>query len=218
MSLPLYRLLNDMPVGQVPDLSFENSEPDSALPFMSFYRRKLPHWQPDGKPIFVTWRLHGSLPRAKVPNSLTEGQRFLVLDRQLDIATSGPMFLKEPEVAAAVQETLFVASNKWELFDLFAWVVMSNHVHVLLQPHKPLQEVTRAVKNTSARQANAILGRFGHPFWQAESFDHWVRNGKQFDRIVRYIEENPVKAGLVERPELWRWSSAGQVGDLPYSQ
>jgi putative transposase len=183
---------------------------------MSFYRRKLPHWHPNGVPIFLTWRLHGSLPGTKVPNSLTEGQRFVLLDRQLDTAGSGPTYLKDPQVASAVAETLFTAANHWELFDLYSWVVMSNHVHVLLQPHKPLCEITRAVKNTSARDANAILGRTGHPFWQTESYDHWVRNGKQFDRIVQYIEENPVKAGLVERADLWPWSSAsvGQVPDL----
>jgi type I restriction enzyme R subunit/putative DNA methylase len=86
----------------------------------------------------------------------------------------------------------------------------------LVQPYKPVQDITRAVKNTSARNANAILGRTGQPFWQTESFDHWVRNGKQFDRILQYIEENPVKAGLVERAEQWPWSSAtvGQVPDL----
>ncbi|HTB11304.1 MAG TPA: transposase [Bryobacteraceae bacterium] len=182
---------------------------------MSYYRRKLPHWQPDGKPIFLTWRLFGSLPRGKVPESLKEGQRFVLADRQLDAARSGPVFLKDPQVADAVQQTLLTAAGQWELFDLFAWVIMSNHVHVLLQPNKPVQEITRAVKNASARQANLILARTGRPFWQAESFDHWVRNGKEFDRIVRYIEENPVKAGLVEGSEMWRWSSAGRVGDPP---
>src|SRR5271169_6474793 len=121
---------------------------------MSFYRRRLPHWQPEGVPIFVTWRLYGSLPVGKVSESLTQGERFLLIDRQLDSATSGPMFLKDPQVAAAVVETLFIASSKWELFELFAWVVMSNHVHLLVQPHKPLAEVTRAIKKTSARQAN----------------------------------------------------------------
>jgi putative transposase len=83
-----------------------------------------------------------------------------------------------------------------------------------------LSEVTRAVKKASARQANLILGRSGLPFWQDESYDHWVRNGKQFGRIVQYIESNPVKAGLVDRAEIWPWSSAfagtvGQVPDLP---
>jgi len=68
--------------------------------------------------------------------------------------------------------------------------------------------VTRAVKKTSARQANLILGRTGQTFWQDKSYDHWVRNAKEFDRIVGYIEGNPVRAGLVEQAEEWPWSSA----------
>ncbi len=187
---------------------------------MSFYRRRLPHWQPEGMPIFLTWRLFGSLPtRARETAPLTQGQRFLLLDRQLDTATTGPMFLKDPAVAAAVVETFIMAGSKWDLYELSAWVLMGNHVHILLQPHKPLREVTRAVKNTSAREANLILGRTGRPFWQDESYDHWVRDGKEFDRIKQYIEWNPVKAGLVEQPEQWLWSSASelrQVGDLPH--
>ena len=100
------------------------------------------------------------------------------------------------------------------LYELFAWVLMSNHVHMLVKPCKPLREVTRAVKNTSAREANLILGRTGTPFWQDESFDHWIRNRDEFDRIACYIEHNPVSAGLVERPEQWRWSSAfGREGE-----
>jgi putative transposase len=196
-------------VGQVPDLPSENFRSTTALIDMSFYRRRLPHWQPDGVPIFLTWRLHGTL--AKTPRDdgpLTEGQRFVALDRQLDHAASGPMFLKNEEVSAAVAETFHLAADHWNLYELFAWVIMSNHVHLLIQPRKPLSEITRAVKKTSARQANMILGRSGAPFWQDESYDHWVRTGKQFDRIVQYIECNPVKAGLVERPELWPWSSA----------
>jgi putative transposase len=126
----------------------------------------------------------------------------------MDRATQGPTWLKDPRVADAVVETLFLGAKRWELYELFAWVVMSNHVHVLLQPRKPLREVTRAIKNTSARTANRILGRSGLPFWQDESYDHWVRNGKEFDRILGYIEWNPVRAGLVERVEAWPWSSA----------
>jgi len=189
---------------------------------MHFYRRRLPHWQPEGVPIFLTWRLYGSLPDSSraLASEMSEGQRFVERDRQLDSANSGPMFLKDPRVATAVTETLFIAAHKWKLYDLLAWVLMSNHVHVLVQPHKPLCEATRAVKNTSARQANLILGRTGLPFWQDESYDHWVRDGKELQRIVQYIEWNPVRAGLVERPELWPWSSAsnidGQVGDLPH--
>lgn len=175
---------------------------------MSFYRRKLRHWQPEGRAIFLTWRLQGSLPRSKIPSSLTEGERFVQQDRELDAASFGPTHLRNPRIAEGIARTLCRAANQWELYQLHAWVVMSNHVHILVQPHKPLSEITRAVKNTTAREANLILGRTGRPFWQAESFDHWVRNSTQFNRIVVYIEQNPVKAGLVERPDMWKWSSA----------
>jgi putative transposase len=192
---------------------------------VSFYRRRLPHWQPEGPAIFLTWRLFGSLPKYKQTEpaaSLTEGQRFLALDREMDRASSGPTWLKQPSVAARVADTLLLAEQQWELYKMFAWVVMSNHVHVLLRPNKKLSDVTRAIKKTSATQANLILGRTGQPFWQEESYDHWVRDRREFDGIVRYIEWNPVRAGLVERAEDWPWSSAStrpfsrQVGNLPY--
>jgi len=141
------------------------------------------------------------------------------MDRLLDRAP-GPTWLSRPEIAKAVVDTLLIAEQKWELCELFSWVVMSNHVHVLLRPHKPLREVTRAIKSTSARLANQILNRAGSPFWQDESFDHWVRNSREFEKIAHYIEANPVKAGLVAKPEDWPWSSAApqfwQVRDLPH--
>ena len=60
----------------------------------------------------------------------------------------------------------------------------------------------------TARQANLILNRTGEPFWQAESYDDWVRDEPEYFRIAAYIENNPVKAGLVERAEDFSWSSA----------
>jgi REP element-mobilizing transposase RayT len=119
--------------------------------------------------------------------------------------------------------SLFIGEKQWQLYDLSAWVLMPNHVHVLLDPHKAVSEVTRAMKSASAGEANQVLGRSGMPFWQDESYDHWVRDAKEFNRIVRYIEWNPVDAGLVRRIEDWAWSSAsarfvaGQVGDLPHA-
>jgi REP element-mobilizing transposase RayT len=194
---------------------------------MGFYRRRLPHWHPEGVPVFLTWRLYGSLPR-KVDlltgdAAATEGRRFLAFDREMDRATAGPTWLKEARVAQCVVDTLFTGAEQWKLYELFAWVVMANHVHALVQAHQALREVTRAVKSTSARLANRILGRSGWPFWQDESYDHWVRDAREFDRVVHYIEWNPVHAGLVERVEEWPWSSAsprfqpGQVGDLPHA-
>jgi len=168
-------------------------------------------------PLFLTWRLFGSLPqsvlqaRREESSTLTEGQRFLAFDRQMDFAESGPTWLKQPEVATCVIDTLLLAAQDWGLYELHAWVVMSNHVHVLLTPHKAVEDVTRSVKKTSARRANLILSRTGRPFWQDESYDHWVRDAKEFERIAGYIEWNPVRAGLVKRPEDWPWSSASET-------
>ena len=93
-------------------------------------------------------------------------------------------------------------------YELHAFVIMSNHVHLLLTPWIELATITRAIKGKSARQANALVGRTGLSFWQDESFDHWIRHPRQFERVRTYIERNPVRAGPVERPEQWPYSSA----------
>ncbi|HEY7303859.1 MAG TPA: hypothetical protein VH601_07095 [Bryobacteraceae bacterium] len=64
-----------------------------------------------------------------------------------------------------------------------------------------------SLKGPTARAANRLLGRTGEPFWQAECYDHWVRDEDEFRRIRSYIEQNPVKAGLVTEPAAFRWSS-----------
>ena len=139
----------------------------------------------------------------------------------LDQATSGPMWLKSPEIASLVQEALI--SKYASFYKLWAYAVMSNHCHALLKPKltnpsdttsDPIAfaEITKRIKGYTAREANKILKRTGLTFWQDESFDHWIRNQQEFDRVVNYIENNPVKAGLVERPEDWQWSSASERG------
>ena len=84
---------------------------------------------------------------------------------------------------------------------------MANHVHVLLLPGMSPSQLLKSLKGHTAREANRLLGRTGEPFWQRESYDHWARNPAEFDRIATYIENNPVKAGLVQRAEDYRWSS-----------
>jgi REP element-mobilizing transposase RayT len=133
----------------------------------------------------------------------------------MDRAPTGPTWLKDPKIAAAVRETLLSAASQWNLFRLSAWVIMANHVHVLFLPRRKPADIMRIVKSASAREANRILGRAGQPFWQSESYDHWVRNKKEFDNIAAYIEWNPVKAGLVDRIEDWPWSSARGAGPWP---
>ena len=88
---------------------------------------------------------------------------------------------------------------------------MPNHVHVLLSPNQKLVRALMVIKSATALHANEVLGRSGNPFWQAESYDHWVRSDDEESRIIRYIERNPVDAGLVESSELWPWSSAAAL-------
>ena len=157
------------------------------------YRGNLPHWHPPGAALFVTWRLAGTFP--KLDRSCRDGRTFVIRDDLLDRASDGPLWLRQPEVANCV--VVCIRENAGRAYDLHAYVVMPNHVHVLLRPHLELAAITRILKGKSARLANAILGRTGQPFWQDESFDHWIRHPGQFEKVKSYIERNPVRAGLV---------------------
>src|SRR5438046_494373 len=75
----------------------------------------------------------------------------------------------------------------------------------ILLPQAPVSVIMRWLKGSTARKANQRLGRTGQPFWQDESWDHYVRSARQLDRLTAYVEQNPVSAGLVESMELWRW-------------
>jgi putative transposase len=95
-------------------------------------------------------------------------------------------------------------------YELGTYAIMANHVHVLLLPKVAPSRLLQSLKGATARQANLLLGRTGETFWQAESYDHWVRHESEWGRIAAYIEDNPVKAGLVQYAEDYRWSSAGK--------
>src|SRR5262249_32275951 len=101
-----------------------------------------------------------------------------------------------------------------QYYDLHAFVVMSNHVHILISPLVDPSKLIQSVKEYSAWKANKLLKRVGEPFWQDESYDHWVRGNTEFERLCRYIEDNPVKAGLASKPEDYRWSSAYAAADI----
>ena len=177
---------------------------------MTFYVRNLPHWHPPGADIFITWRLHGSLPaqlRPQFKKSDPAGKIFAKFDRALDRAQSGPLWLKNERIAETIIAALRTSEQRKQ-FILRAYVLMANHVHVLLTPQSPIPEITRGIKGATARQANLILRRSGAPFWQDESFDHWIRTPGEWQKIRRYIEQNPVAVGLVDSPEDWPWSSA----------
>jgi putative transposase len=173
------------------------------------YRRRLPHFHPDDAYLFLTWRLWGSLPSKPASGPYaTPGHAFVAADRSLHRDRSGPLWLKEAPIARLVVETIVAGEQERGFYELPAWVVMPNHVHLLILPKVAVAEITRWLKGSTARRANQLLGQTGLPFWQDESYDHWVRNPKEFNRIIGYIEENPVSAGLVGSIELWPWSSA----------
>jgi REP-associated tyrosine transposase len=182
---------------------------------MTYYKRNLPHWHPRGRAIFITWRLAGTLPRvllAKLRSSSEPASRkFALADRVLDCAVCGPCWLAQAEIAQAVQGCMLKGALELRYFEMKAYVVMPNHVHMLIEPGVPLERITRGIKGRSAHLANCILGRVRVPFWQDESFDHWVRKPAEGEKICRYIENNPVKAGLVQTPCEWPWSSAAPL-------
>ena len=99
-------------------------------------------------------------------------------------------------------------------YRLFAWVVMPNHVHVLVELFEDhtLDQILHSWKSYTATEANNILGRRGQ-FWYREYYDRYIRNEAHFARAVEYIHNNPVAAGLVSRAEDWRFSSARKYKD-----
>ncbi|MGA2742936.1 MAG: transposase [Bryobacteraceae bacterium] len=177
---------------------------------MRHYERRLPHWDVVDQPLFVTFRLHGSLPHNRVfpaAGLVSAGKAFVAVDRLLDAATAGPSFLRRPEIAKMVVAALRHGDCELHRYQLHTFVVMPNHVHLLATPHVLAAKWLGPLKGFTGYQANLLLGTHG-PFWQEESFDRLIRSDAQFDRIRDYIEQNPVKAGLATLPERYPWSSA----------
>ncbi|GAA4363558.1 transposase [Hymenobacter saemangeumensis] len=186
-----------------------------------YYERNLPHRLPPGDVVFLTFRLAGSLPRTVVeqlqaetelarqrfelePDQLYAAQKryFGRFDEQLNKGGYGPTYLRQTNIAALVAESLRYFDGTG--YDLRCYCLMPNHVHLvvrILEEAPPLVKTLQRLKSYTATQANKLLGRTG-PFWQAESYDHVVRKG-ELERVVAYVVENPVKAGLVETWEQW---------------
>jgi putative transposase len=118
------------------------------------------------------------------------------------------MWLADERIAEAVVNALAYGAEERNFYDLFAYVVMSNHVHIVIRPHVELSVVMRWLKGRTARVANRILGRAGKPFWNEESYDHIIRSHAELLNTINYIEQNPVRAGYVVAAELYRWSNA----------
>jgi REP element-mobilizing transposase RayT len=122
--------------------------------------------------------------------------------------TLGSCILGKPEIAAIVQNALLFFERK--RYHLAAWVVMPNHVHAIVTPLAGfnLSSILHSWKSFTANQINKTLGRTG-ALWERESFDHLVRSPENLDHFVRYVENNPVEAGLCGTPQEWLFSSCG---------
>lgn len=186
-------------------------------------RGRLPHWEKEDGIYFVTFRLADSLPtdiltkleceREHAEKVLTNLERELSasekkkldwlfsqqVDKYLDNGY-GECQLRDPKTAKIVADAL----NRFdgERYHLHAWCVMPNHVHVVFQTRQryKLEEILHSWKSYSANEANKVLGRSGE-FWQREYYDHLVRDDTELARIVNYVLNNPVKAGLGN----WNW-------------
>lgn len=171
---------------------------------MAFTRRRLPHLSIVGRPVFVTFRLEGSLPQSRgfPRNSMTSIAAFKTMDLLLDENRESPRCLAQTDIASLVRRSL--QDVEAEGVNLHCWVIMPNHVHLLLTRSSDLPSLLQKLKGSTARMANQILERKG-TFWQSESYDYVVRNAQEFSAIERYILENPVRAGLVDRLDDYPW-------------
>src|ERR1700677_1291249 len=145
--------------------------------------------------------------------NLSAGRAFLVLDREVDQAAFGPVWLQDARVGRVVAEALLYGQSGRHFYQLRAWVIMPNHVPVLLLPKMSLPVIMRWLKGSTARAANLILGRTGEAFWQDESFDHRVRDEAELDRLVQLCGVQPGKRRPGGQSHAWPWSSAGLAGE-----
>ena len=129
----------------------------------------------------------------------------------------GARFLEDERLARIVVDALHFFAG--EGYDLLGYVVMPSHLHWVFQPlelwvntlqpgkRTPREHIVHSIDRFTAFRCNHVLGRRG-AFWQREPYDHWIRSPEELERILLYVEGNPVKAGLVQIPHQWPYSSA----------
>jgi putative transposase len=205
------------------------------LDYRLFYQRHLPHYQPPGATLFVTFRLANSIPAVVRERLLEEANQsksaleritdpqeraheadlaqrrlFGKWDRALGTISNGPFWLRVHPIATLVCQGLCYRNG--QVYDLDAFCIMPNHVHVVFTPlpkadgtYHAMSAILHSLKRYTAHEANRLLERQGD-FWQHENYDHVVRDEAEWCRIVTYVLNNPMAAGLVQRREDWEWS------------
>jgi putative transposase len=209
------------------DMNIEYFDPTREVVVTN--RPHLPHWSQEHVPTFITWRTWDSIPKVVAeqwqqqrdewlrehsiePNTSDWYQQLqkLAKDHQVEYrrrftkrwenlldCNHGECVLKNPSLSKLIADSLHHFDS--ERYDLFDYVVMPNHVHVLASFHdnQAMLAQVRNWKHYTAKQVNGELGRTGR-FWATDGFDHLVRSPEQLERIREYIQMNPQKAGLRE--------------------
>lgn len=190
-----------------------------------YYAQK--QWLEEETERIIRLKLNDDSPEMEEhENRLLEFNRkwFTQFEDILHKEETGPIWLKDERVAKVVADALHYRNGK--VYRLDAYCIMSNHVHTVFAPflsaeelreillpeglrfkskNPPLDRIMKSLKGYSAWEANGVIGRRG-AFWQRESYDHVVRNDAEYDRIVKYVLNNPVKAGLVKKWQEWKWN------------
>ncbi|RME89457.1 MAG: hypothetical protein D6766_14700, partial [Verrucomicrobia bacterium] len=164
----------------------------------------------------------GGAPKGRRGRAARNAGDDRLADRQIELrrrieqyedAGHGACWLRDPRIAGLVENALLHFDG--QRYRLLAWCVMPNHVHVLIETRQgwPLADVVHSWKSFTASEANKLLGRSG-PFWFREYHDRYIRNAEHYAQTVRYIEANPVKAGLVKLASEWPFGSARRKASL----
>jgi putative transposase len=141
---------------------------------------------------------------------------FKRFDSLLDDSSSGPTWLKDERVARIVSDAVHFLDGK--RYDLLCSCIMPNHIHLIIDTTGfgkagPLQNngllsltrILASLKSYTAHESNKLLHRSGQ-FWQQESYDHVIRDSEELRNMIRYVLNNPVKAGLVRFWQEWPWT------------
>lgn len=206
-------------------LGFQGLHPDKPI---TYYMRDLPHWRQEGTTYFVTFRLADSLPQSKLnelkslrrewerqykhPQSV-EQMKLLTKEAMLRVEEwldqgMGCCRLRRTDASHVVADAMHFFDD--QRYELDCYVVMPNHVHVILRPlqeeQHPLEKILQSWKGHSSREIHKLDGVAANapPFWQAESFDRIVRDEEHLYRVIQYIGRNPRLAKLQESDyQLW---------------
>lgn len=187
------------------------------------YTRHLPHWRQDGATYFATFRLADSLPEAKLvelrnlrafwehqhpePRSEKDWEEYAReytrrAEAWLDEG-HGACYFRERRWADDLRERLHHFDG--ERYQLFCWVIMPNHCHLVIRPFDgwELEDLLGAMKGVTARHINAAVQGSGE-LWQQESYDRIIRDGEHLLKVIHYIGRNPAQANL-PRSSWFRW-------------